>query len=70
MEFEDGTMRTYSANLMAESMHNQCGEEGQQYLFFGPILDHKTDEHALSVADQDTVVRGKSPEHKTTKGWK
>ena len=30
---------------------------------------HKIDEHALSVADQDVVVRGQSSEQKTTKGW-
>ena len=37
--------------------------------FFGSILDHKTDGHALSVADQYVVVRGQSSKQKTTKGW-
>ena len=30
---------------------------------------HKTDRHALSVADQDVVVRGRSSKRKTTKCW-
>ena len=53
-------MITYSENIIAESMYDQCDEEGQQYLLFGSILDHKTDGHALSVADQDAVVPGQS----------
>ena len=36
---------------------------------FGSLLDHKTDGHALSVADQDVVVRRRSSKRKTTKGW-
>ena len=32
-------------------------------------MDHKIDGHALSVADQDVVVRGRSSKRKTTKGW-
>ena len=69
VEFEDGSMSTYSANVIAESMYAQCDEEGQQYILFGSILYHKTDGHALSVVDQDVVVRGKSPKHRTKKGW-
>ena len=62
-------MSTYSANSIAESMYDFCYEEVQQYLLFGSILDHKTDFHALSVADQDLVVRRRSSKLKTTKGW-
>ena len=47
MEFKDGSMRTYSENIIAESMYAQCDEEGHQYLLFGSILDHKIDGHAL-----------------------
>ena len=58
MEFEDGSMSTYYENVIAESMYAHCDEEGQQYLWFGSILDHKTDGHALLVADQYVVVHG------------
>ena len=60
VEFEDSIMSTHSANVIAESVYAQFDYEGQQYLFFGSILDHKIDGNALSVADQDLVVRGRS----------
>ena len=62
-------MSTYSTNVISESMYVQCDEEGQQYLLFGSILAHKTDGYALSVANQDWVVRGQSSKRKTTKVW-
>ena len=69
IEFKDGSMSTYSANVITESMYDQCYEEGKQYLLFGWMLDHKIDGHALSVADQDVVLRGQSLKRKTTEGW-
>ena len=59
VEFEYGSMSTYSENVISESMYAQCDEEGQQYLLFGPISD-QIDGNALSVADQDVVVHGRS----------
>ena len=69
VEFEDGSMSTYSEDVIAESMYAQCDEEGQQYLLFGSILDHNTDGHALLVADKYVVLCGRSSKRKTTKGW-
>ena len=69
VEFEDGSMSTYSENVIAESIYAQFDEEGQSYLLFVSILNHKTDGHALLVEDQDVVVRGRSSKRKTTKGW-
>ena len=60
VKFEDGSMSTYSANVIVESIYAQCDDEVHQYLLFGSILDHKTDGHSLLVADQDVVVRGRS----------
>ena len=34
-EFEDGSMSTYSANVITESVYAQCDEERHQYLLFG-----------------------------------
>ena len=48
-------------------MYDQCDLEGQQYLLFGPILDHKTYIHALFVAYQDLVVGGQSSKCKNKK---
>ena len=49
-------------------MYAQCDDEGQQYLLFESILDHKINGHALLVEVQDVVVRGRSSKRKTTKG--
>ena len=62
-------MSTYYANFIIDSIYSQCNEEGQQYVLFGSISDHKTDDHALSVADQYVVVRGRTSNRKTTKVW-
>ena len=62
-------MSNYSANIITEIIYARCDEEGQKYLLFGSILDHKTDGHVQSVADQDVVVCGRSSKRKTTKGW-
>ena len=62
-------MITYSANFIAESMYAQFDEEGQKYFLFGSILDHNTDGYALSMADQDVVLRGQILKRKTMKGW-
>ena len=67
---KDRSMSTYSANVIAESMYSHCDEEGHKYIWFGSILYHNTDGNALSVADQDVAVRGRSLKCKTTKGWR
>ena len=67
MEFEDGSIITYSANVIEECMYAQYDKEGQKYLLFGSILDQKTDGHAISVEDQDVVVCGQSSKHKPQK---
>ena len=60
VEFKDGGMSTYSQIFISEIMYAWCDEGRQKYLWFGSILYHKTDGHALSVADQDGVVCGQS----------
>ena len=65
--FKDKSMITYSANVIAEGMHAQFDEEGQQYLLFGSILDQKTEGHDLFFADQDVFLGGRSSKRKTTK---
>ena len=47
VDFEDVSMSTYSANVIAKIMYAQRDEEGQQYLLFESILDHNTDGYAL-----------------------
>ena len=34
VEFEDGSMSTYSEDVISESIYSHCDEEGQKYLLF------------------------------------
>jgi hypothetical protein len=49
VQFPDGMEQIYSANLLADNMIAQCDEEGNQYtILLDRIIDHKSDENAIS----------------------
>jgi hypothetical protein len=51
-EFPDGTIKEYSANMIAEALFSQVDDEGNQFLLIDSIIDHEKDEtHALKVED-------------------
>jgi hypothetical protein len=59
------------ANLIAENMHSQVDEEGQQYTLMSEIMDHKSDGKALSKDDRFYLdCYGKQQPRMTTCGWK
>jgi hypothetical protein len=69
VEFPDGQIAEYSANIIAENMYAQCDTEGNQYLLLKEIVDWKKDDSATSPADM-YVTRGANKHfRKTTKGW-
>jgi len=49
VEFVDGTIGTYAANVIAESMFAQCDAEGNQHVLLEEIVDHKADDQAVSL---------------------
>ena len=65
----DGTIGTYAANVIAESMFAQCDAEGNQHVLLEEIVDHKADDQAVKFADRFVVVNGRQHIRKTTKGW-
>ena len=71
VEFEDGSVEKYHANIIAEHIYSQVDQDGYGRTLLDEIIDHKTDETA--VPKSDGYVRGannsKVPK-KTTKGWK
>ena len=69
IEFPDGTLKSYTANIIAENMIAQCDPLGNQFRLMEAITGHKTD--GTEVHPDDTHVQGKSNRHtrKTTKGW-
>ena len=51
VEFPDGQIAEYSANIIAENMYAQCDTEGNQYLLLREIVDWKMDDSATSLPD-------------------
>jgi hypothetical protein len=66
VEFPDGEVTEYSANVIAENMFAQCDMEGN---LMSALVDHKKDGHAVEIAD-GFVQRGSNRHRRiTTKGW-
>ena len=70
VEFPDGNIAEYSANVIAENMFAMCDPEGNQHLSLEAIIDHKRDNSAVKFADRFIVVNGRQHHRKTTVGWK
>jgi hypothetical protein len=52
VEFQDGHVEEYAANVIAECLFSQVDEEGRQYLLLSEIVDYRKDEsRALSAED-------------------
>jgi hypothetical protein len=59
VEFEDGELVAYSANLIAENMYAQCDIDGNQYRLMDDLVDHRTTEAAVKFANRFVTVRGR-----------
>lgn len=66
VEFSDGHVEDYTANILAEAMYSRCNEEGHRLLIMDEIIDHAKSKEALSIDDTETN-NGKP--RRTTKGW-
>ena len=69
VEFPDGSLSAYSANIIAESMYAQCDLEGNQNLLMDCIVDHRKNEQAVRTADMYVIHNGRKHIRKTTIGW-
>ena len=71
VEFDDGQVREYSANVIAESMLAQIDLDGFTLKLMEGVVDHKVD-HALAISKADKWVynrHGRRHLCKTTTGW-
>jgi hypothetical protein len=71
VEFPDGQIKEYAANMIAENMLTQVDEDGFSLTMLKAIIDHRKDEAvAISKADKHVITSGgqKRP-RKTTVGW-
>ena len=71
VEFPDGTVREYAANVIAQNMYSTLDENGFSMLVLDCILEHAKDSSAVSKADKYLVTKkGNKRLRKTTIGWK
>jgi hypothetical protein len=71
VEFADGAMDVFTANMIAENLFSQVNLEGNSYLVMSEIADHKSDGSAIKKDDgMEVTSNGREHPKRTTKGWK
>ena len=70
VEFEDGAVERYSANVIAEHIYSQVDKDGRTVSLFKDITDHRKDKDAVPISE-GTVrsSNGNLRKKQTTKGW-
>ena len=69
VEFDDGEVLEYAANIIAENLYSQVDSEGRRYLLMDSIIDHTSDKNAIAKDDEFVTLNGKQHRNKTTEGW-
>ena len=72
VEFSDGQVKEYDANIIAENMLTQVDSDGYSLSLMDSIIDHQRDpSQAIPMEDKYiTTKSGQKQLQKTTKGWK
>ena len=70
VDVSDGDVADFTTNVKAENMFSQCDDAGNQYCLMSGIVDHNSNDKAVSKSDQYVVIRGRQLPRKTTVGWK
>jgi hypothetical protein len=72
VEYDDGDIEEYSANVFDENMLTQVDSEGFLVSMLAGIVDHKKDESvAVSIPHGHVVTKqGNKKKRNTTQGWK
>jgi hypothetical protein len=72
VEFPDGQLREYAANIIAENMLSQVDSDGYSITMMERIIDYKKDDTVAVHKNEIHAVtrRGQKRLRKTTQGWK
>lgn len=71
VEFPDGELRKYGANVIAQNVLSQCDEDGFYTNSLKSIITHSREGNAVRMADKYIVTKsGQKRLRKTTIGWK
>lgn len=69
VEFPDGHVESYSANIIAKNIYSQVDTEGNFLMLLSDITNHQMD-HTVVSADDKYIYQGSNKTlRKTTKGW-
>ena len=71
VKFPDGTVKPYSANIIAQNMYSQVDEDGYSKSGFHSIVDYKKDKDAVPMNQKYIVTKsGQKRCRQSTAGWK
>ena len=71
VEFPDGSVREYGANIIAQNMYSTLDEHGHLQQIMDGILDHSKDDTAVCMEDKYlTTKSGQRRLWMSTRGWK
>jgi hypothetical protein len=69
VQFNDGMIKSYAANTVAENVYNMVNANGESEAIFSGIIGHRSTDNAVSKSDRFFTVGGKKFPRKTTAGW-
>ncbi len=69
VEFDDGTIAKLTANKIAKCMYAQCDPGGNQYVLLDCFVDFDKSSTAISLADQNIIMKGRPSKRCNTYGW-
>ena len=70
VEFPDGTVREYGANIIAENIYSQVDEQGHSHGILDSILDHRKSDDAIDIEQKYVMTKsGQRRLRKSTVGW-
>jgi hypothetical protein len=70
VQFPEGHVEEYSANVIAQNIYSQLDSEGYRYTMMEEITDFKKDDSAVPSEERYVVgPNGNIHKRRTTKGW-
>ena len=69
VEFSDGSIKQYAANIIAENMYSQVDSDGYHIMLLDEIIDHRKNGHAVDKADKYLNTKRGRKLRKSTIGW-
>ena len=60
MEFNDGHVESFTANLIAEHIYEQLYNDGHHFHLIEEIIDHRKDKSAVLQENKTYIFNGKT----------